>query len=282
MPDTESSSRYVREVTLKEMFDSHAAEMKKYIAEHFAVLLQPTNHEIALLREELKSRDSAIADLKLEVAAVKATNSDLVNANKKLEEKLTKFDEFQTATLESFKQLEEKVEDRTNRQLRKTIVVKGLPEKPHEKWSDTRNILAKHISKSYNIEYKTAYAMFERVHRGGGNGFQERKKNRRDIYALCSRWDDSEHLVWKSYEANKSKAKKDRVIVEYKYGPLTTLRRGEAMKKRKEVMDEKLFRNAYVKFPAILMGRKEGEDSYHEVANFSDKCVSKLAVFARE
>ena len=74
-----------------------------------------------------------------------------MNANKKLEEKLTKFDEFQTATIESFKQLEEKVEDRTNRQLRKTIVVKGLPEKPNEKWSDTRNILAKHISKSYNI-----------------------------------------------------------------------------------------------------------------------------------
>ena len=72
-----------------------------------------------------------------------------------------------------------------------------------------------------------------------------------------------EHLVWKSYEANKSKAKKDRVFVEYKYGPLTTLRRGEAMKKRRQVMDEKLFRNAYVKFPAILMGRKDGEDSYH-------------------
>ena len=93
MPDTESS-RYVRESTLKEMFDSHASEMKKYIAEHFAVLLQPTNQEIALLREELKSRDSAIADLKQEVSAVKVTNADLVNANKKLEEKLTKFDEF--------------------------------------------------------------------------------------------------------------------------------------------------------------------------------------------
>ena len=281
MPDTESS-RYVRESTLKDMFDSHATEMKKYIAEHFAVLLEPTNKEIALLRSELKSRDSAISDLKEEVAAVKATNAELANANKELTEKLTKFDKFQSATLESFKQLEEKVEDRTNRQLRKTIVVKGLPEKPNEKWSDTRNLLAKHIAKSYNMEFKTAYAMFERVHRGGGNGYQERKKNRRDIYALCSKWDDSEHLVWKSYEVNKSKAKKDRVIIEYKYGPLTNLRRGEAMKKRKEVMDEKLYRNAYVKFPAVLMGRKDGEDGYSEIANYSDKCVSKLAVFVRE
>ena len=41
----------------------------------------------------------------------------------------------------------------------------------------------------------------------------------------------------------------------------------------------KLFRNAFVKFPAILMGRKEGEDSYSEIKNYSSKCVSKLAVF---
>ena len=54
------------------------------------------------------------------------------------------------------------------------------------------------------------------------------------------------------------------------------------MKKRKEVMDEKLYRNAYVKFPAVLMGRKDGEDGYSEIANYSDKCVSKLAVFVRE
>ena len=66
------------------------------------------------------------------------------------------------------------------------------------------------------------------------------------------------------------------------YGPLTNLRRGEAMRKRKEVMEEKLYRNAYVKFPAVRMGRKDGEDSYSEVANYSNKCVSKLAVFVHK
>ena len=72
---------------------------------------------------------------------------------------------------------------------------------------------------------------------------------------------------------------KDRVIVEYKYGPLTTMRRGEAMKKRREVLEAKLFRNAFVKFSAILMGRKDEEDNYSEIENYSSKCVSKLAVF---
>ena len=38
------------------------------------------------------------------------------------------------------------------------------------------------------------HSLFERVHRGGGNGFEDKKKGKRDIYALCSHWDDSEHL----------------------------------------------------------------------------------------
>ena len=52
----------------------------------------------------------------------------------------------------------------------------------------------------------------------------------------------------------------------------------EALKRRKEVLDEKLYRNAYVKFPAILMGRKDGEDTYSVVADFSEAPVSKLPV----
>ena len=33
--------------------------------------------------------------------------------------------------------VEELVEERTNRQLRKTLVIRGIPEQQHEKWSDT-------------------------------------------------------------------------------------------------------------------------------------------------
>ena len=74
------------------------------------------------------------------------------------------------------------------------------------------------------IQYKTADGFFERVHRGGGNLFEKRKRGESNIYTLCSHWGDSELLVWKSYEVNRKKTKKDRVFVEYKYGPLITLR----------------------------------------------------------
>ena len=117
---------------------------------------------------------------------IKSANEELVSVNKSLEAKLVSSEEFQVSAIESFRQLEEKLEDRTNRQLRQTIVVKGIPEKENEKWTDTRNLLAKHVSKYYKMDYKDAYALFERVHRGGGYGHQERKKGRRSLRCVVS------------------------------------------------------------------------------------------------
>ena len=265
---TKENSEFVSKATLQEMLDAQSRDMKR----HFDERLAAVNEDIAALKSELKSKDNDIINLKAEINSIKAEN-------KTLEARMTTL---QATTIESFKQLEEKVEDRTNRQLRQTIVVKGLAEKPNEKWADTKNLLAKHVSKNYQMEFKTAFALFDRVHRGGGNGFQDRKKGKRDIYALCAKWEDSEYLVWNSYGANKNKPKKDRVVIEYKYGPLTTLRRGEAMKKRKELLDNKLCRNAYVRFPAMLMVRKEGEEKYTMSEDFSNVCKSKLPILVSE
>ena len=48
---------------------------------------------------------------------------------------------------------------------------------------------------------------------------------------------------------------------------------------RKELLEQKLYRNAFVKFPAILMARKDGEDNYCKIEDFSNMDVSKLPVF---
>ena len=279
---TPEDRRYVTKSSLQEMLDAQSREMKSYFSEQFEARLKPINDEISSLKAELQLKNEAINKLSSEMEVVKSTNDELVAANKSLEDRISTCEKFQSSALESFKVLEEKLEDRTNRQLRQTIVVKGLPEKENEKWSDTRHILAKHVSKAYQIDIKKANALFERVHRGGGEGFESKKKGKRDIYALCSKWDDSEFLVWNSFKANKNKPKKDRVFVEYKYGPLTTLRRGEAMKKRREIIDKKQFKNAYVKFPAILMARKDGEENYSVVQDFSNLSVSKLPLLVGE
>ena len=263
---------------LQKMLDAQSRDMKLYFAEQLTIALKPLNEDIASLKSELQARNKEIDNLKSEMEEVKSVNKELVSVTESLKARLVTSEKFQAAALESFKQLESKLEDRTNRQLRQTIVVKGLPEKKDETWTDTRNTLAKHISKAYNIEFKKVYSMFERVHRGGGDGYNNSKKGRRDIYALCSHWDDSELLVWGSFDANKKIAKKDRIFIDYKYGPLTTLRRGQALKKRKEILEQKLYRNAFVKFPAVLMARKEGEDAYSKIEDFSNVDVSKLPV----
>ena len=264
---------------IQAIIDAQSRDLKNYINEQLDVRLKSINNEISSLKLELKQRVTEIDNLKSAIVDIKSVNDQLLSDNKSLKARLDSSEEFQAAVKESFKQLETKVEDRTNRQLRQTIVVKGLPEKKNETWTDTRNALAKYVSKSYNMEFKTAYGMFERVHRGGGDGYDNKKKGRRDIYALCSHWDDSELLVWGSFTANKNKPKKDKVFIDYKYGPHTTLRRGEALKKRKEILDQKLYKNAYVKFPAVLMVRKDGEDNYSKLEDFSNMDVSKLPVF---
>ena len=70
------------------------------------------------------------------------------------------------------------------------------------------------------------------------------------------------------------------MVIEYKYGPLTSIRRGLAMKMRKEILEQKTYKNAYVKFPAILFARKDGEDKYNIVKDFSNETVSKLPIMA--
>ena len=118
--------------------------------------------------------------------------------------------------------------------------------------------------------------MFERVHRGGGNGYNESKKGKRDIYALCSHWDDSELLVTGSFQANKNA--KNKVFIEYKYRPMTNKRRAKALLLRKELLESKEYVNAYVKFPAKLMARKKTNQPYTMIRDFSNVNVSDLPI----
>ena len=128
------------------MLYAQSREMKIYFSEQFDARLKHINNEISSLKAELQLKNEAIDKLTSEMEVVKSTNDELVAANKSLEDRISTCEKFQSSALESFKMLEEKLEDRTNRQLRQTIVVKGLPEKENEKWSDTQ--YAPHFGKT--------------------------------------------------------------------------------------------------------------------------------------
>ena len=77
-------------------------------------------------------------------------------------------------------EMEENLKDRTNRQMRKTLVFKNVKEDAKESWAETTNKLARTISEvsKGQLHYETALNYIERAHRGKG------KKNRpRPIFA---------------------------------------------------------------------------------------------------
>ena len=87
-------------------------------------------------------------------------------------------------TVEDLRETNERVEERTNRQLRKTLVFRGIPEQEQEKsWKETENILAKRIADTLDIEIEDAATMIDRCHRGGNPKYYNDKKNL-DLFLL--------------------------------------------------------------------------------------------------
>ena len=65
---------------------------------------------------------------------------------------------------DSIRALEEKVEERTNRQLRKTLFIRGIPEKEYKKWSNIDSTLFSLIAKTMSIPVQEAEKMIDRCH----------------------------------------------------------------------------------------------------------------------
>ena len=166
------------------------------------------------------------------------------------------------------KELEKKVEDRTNRQLRKTLVFRQVPELDSEKtWSDTTEIVANKISELLDMNIDDARYEIDRCHRGGNAKWYKANKKVRPIYVAMLRWPTCEELVSEARKSND-------IHIDYKYGPLTTQRRNAALAMRKELKRKGEICQGFIKFPAVLMGRKSDTEKYVEIRDFSDDDVS--------
>ena len=155
-------------------------------------------------------------------------------------------------------QLEERIEERTNRQLRKTLVFRGIPEKADETWEDTKNLLAKSIQKTLQInenetsvDMDDALAMVERAHRSAPNPHYKGNAPR-PIFAAMSWWPDCETII-ETYRKKNMSDSSHTTSVDYKYGPMTTKRRSLAFKERKRLKDAGEIVSGYVAYPARLM-----------------------------
>ena len=167
-----------------------------------------------------------------------------------LETKLTNMENLS----EKFNDLRELTEERTNRQLRETLIFKNVPEQAEETWNDTKILLAKLISEHCDMRYEDVIVDIKRAHR-------ERKRppnadntrtGKRHIYVAFKSWDLPQNII----EVFRQKNINDRNFVihaEQKYGPMTSKRRNLALQKRKELKGIGAITSGYIDFPARLM-----------------------------
>ena len=237
-------------------------KLKAILSEHLKVQKEE-------LIKEFKKEINALA---VKVETIKKTADDALTLAKQNEENIKRIDAevklltTQYGTLKTdndnlktssdakdltIKSLESKLEDSTNRHMRKTLVIKGVKELDNETWKMTESVLAKTISQATDgdVEESEAANMIERAHRSKPN---RQKKGRRDIFVKFYSWKDSEY-VKEQFARKNIKDRKFKTYCEQKYGPLTTARRNEALKARKELKSSGEITRGFVAFPAKLM-----------------------------
>ena len=173
---------------------------------------------------------------------------------------------------------DEQIEDLRNRQMRKTLVFKGVKESETEKtWDDTEETLLEVIKQ---VEPDFPEDRIEHCHRAQRRTFS--RTGSRDIVAQLYSWKDAE-TVRRAFAKKNSKDRKFGVFCGQKYGPLTTARQNLAMKLRRDLITSGEYAKAYVAYPAKLMGAKEKRDTTYKLhTNFSSHVVSKKGEIATD
>ena len=176
--------------------------------------------------------------------------------------------------------LREELESRTNRQLRRTLIFRNIPEtKPDESYAEVKTLLAEIISTHTNITKEEAFAGIERSHREAKR--QGVREGKRKIFAAFLNW-DLPQLIINEFRKKCIGDKSFHIYVDQMYGPLTTQRRNLAFETRKNLKERGVVSSAYVAFPAKLMvslpGRLDinGKKTYTCHRDFSKDKIEKI------
>ena len=175
----------------------------------------------------------------------------------------------ETETSEELKKLrlendciKEELENRTNRQLRRTLIFKNIPEnKNDESYADVKNLLADIISSYTDISKDEAVAGIERAHREAKRE-ESTREGKRKIFAAFLDWE----LPQKILDQFRKKCIEDRTFkyyAEQMYGPMTSMRRNLAFEERKRLKEEGVITSAFVAFPARLLVNLPGDFDVH-------------------
>ena len=247
-PDNENETlQYITTSQLENILTENRNEFTKLIKDTI-------QHELSSMKQE-------IIRLQSELETVSGVANNAMKLSEQLKKDVTKLQEENTHlktklqnTINSQNKFEEVIEDNKNRQLRKTLVFKGIPEKQNnednstrsENWDETATTLADTMAGALKISTEVAAKMVERCHRAAPNP-NYRGNMPRPIFASFLDWRDSERTKLAFRKNNTG------VFAEQKVGPRTTIRRNMALKERKRLFEQGAIFNAFVQHPARLM-----------------------------
>ena len=211
--------------------------------------INETQTNLLTITTENTERDQRIDKLEAEVSSLKLKNEDLelvVNVHTEM------------------------VEDQTNRNLRKNIIIRGIPEGKEEvSWEDTRAVVANALGKACNIHPNNIGDMFERLHRGSKREGDDGNNYPRAIFGLLYNWNNVDHLM----KELRKHGKDSKIYIDQQFGPITTYRRKLALDKRKTLKDAKTITSGWIKYPAKLMVRYGEKTKYVMSEDFSKKSI---------
>ena len=161
--------------------------------------------------------------------------------------------------------LKEAGEDRTNRQLRKTLIFRNVNEVgENEAYNDTKELIAKLISENCeDVTFDYAFDNIDRAHREAKRKPRHAdqipsRQGKRLIFVAFHSWDLCQTII-DDFRRRCIREANFNISADQMYGPLTSKRRQLAFAKRKELKENGVISSGFVDFPARLMVNNTGE-----------------------
>ena len=152
------------------------------------------------------------------------------------------------------------LDDQINRNMRTTLIFKGIKEEKDEGWEQTEDRLVDVLSRHLNLNKDNLKGMIERAHRGKHSP-SSTSSSPRHIYAKFSSWKHSELIKDKFFQLQRNHPKIG-IRVEQMYSQSVTSRRNEALQVRRNLLDSKSIVAGYVRYPATLVVKKSKNEKY--------------------
>ena len=244
-------------------------------------LLEETNGKITALDERITHNHNELME---KITIVEQTANQALQTAIKNEERLFELESTQDQTKEDIKNelktmkesIKEEInirkiegqlkaalielEDLRNRSMRSTLIFKNIKEERKETWEDTARILTNFIVEDLKLSYRYDEIdnQISRAHCGSSEDSHDNQtdhQGHRAIYAQFVNWRTAEEIRNRVIELNSKK--QTPVIVNQMFSKELTKRRNQALKKRKEVLQNDNELQIKLEFPAKLMSRNK-------------------------